>query len=199
MSIYIPNEIKVFDDHKAPWMNAEIENFRTSSKCFWSLLKRPLNDKKIPVIPPLFHNNNFISNFKEKGKKLFNEHSSEQCSLIQNKSTIPSVFKPLTYNLFSSFQFTTDDIKSIITKLDPTKAHGHDMISICMIILCGDSIYISLEIIFKSCLNQDIFPAEWKKADAVPVHKKGNHQCAENYRPVFLLPVSIKIFERQFV
>ena len=119
--------------------------------------------------------------------------------MIQNKSTIPSVFKPLTYNLFSSFQFTTDDIKSIITKLDPNKAHGHDMISICMIILCGDSIYISLEIIFKSCLNQDIFPAEWKKADAVPVHKKGNHQCAENYRPVFLLPVSIKIFERQFV
>ena len=68
MSIYIPNEIKVFDDHKAPWMNAEIENFRTSSKCFWSLLKRPLNDKKIPVIPPLFHNNTSSLILKKKEK-----------------------------------------------------------------------------------------------------------------------------------
>ena len=34
----------------------------TSSKCYWSLLKRKLNDKKIPVIPSLFHNNNFKEN-----------------------------------------------------------------------------------------------------------------------------------------
>ena len=97
-----------------------------------------LNDKEIPVIPPLFHNNNFISNFKEKND-FFNEHFSEQCSLIQNKSTIPSVFTPLTDNLLSSFQFTADDVKSIISKLDPSKAHGHDMISIRMIKLCGGS------------------------------------------------------------
>ena len=72
-----------------------------------------LNDKKIPVIPHLFHNNNFTSNFKEKST-FSNEHFSEQCSLIQSKSTIPSVFTPLTHNLLSSFQFTANDIKSII-------------------------------------------------------------------------------------
>ena len=44
-----------------------------------------LNDKKTPVIPPLFHNNNFISNFKEKSE-LFNEHFFEQCFSIQDKS-----------------------------------------------------------------------------------------------------------------
>ena len=57
-----------------------------------------LNDKKIPVIPPRFHNNNLISNFKEESE-LFNEHFSEQCSLMQNKITIPSAFTPLTHNL----------------------------------------------------------------------------------------------------
>ena len=154
VSNHIRNEIKVFDDQKAPWMNADIENLitakndgfkkhlknnqnryytykykalkwklenliesskqnyyktvsekissvSTSSKCFWSLLKRMLNDKKAPVIPLLFHNNNFISNFKEKSE-LFNEHFSKQCSLLQNKSTITSVFTPLTHNLLSS-------------------------------------------------------------------------------------------------
>ena len=192
ISNYIPNEIKVFDDQKPPWMNTEIENLitandvlkkhlknnrnhyhtykykglqwklenliesskqsfykrisgklsssSTSSKCYWSLLKRMLNGKKIPVILPLLHNNSFISNFKEKSK-LFNEHFSEQCSLLQNKSAIPLVFIPLTHNLFSSFQFTADDIKSIRNKLHPNKVHGHDMISIRMIKLCGDSIY----------------------------------------------------------
>ena len=50
--------------------------------------------------------------------------------------------------------------------------------------------------IFKSCLNQGIFPAEWKKANVVPVHKKGDHQCVKNCRPVSLLPVFSKIFGR---
>ena len=50
--------------------------------------------------------------------------------------------------------------------------------------------------IFKSCLNYVTFPAEWKKANVVPVHKKGDHQCVKNYRPVSLLPVFSKIFER---
>ena len=65
-----------------------------------------------------------------------------------------------------------------------------------MIKLCGDSICKPLEIIFKSCLNQEIFPAEWKKANVVPVYKKGDHQCVKNYRPVSLFQVFSKIFER---
>ena len=77
------------------------------------------------VAPPLFHNNKFTSNFKVKSE-LFNEPLFKQCSLIQNRSTIPSVFTPLTNKSFSSFQFTANDIKSIINKLDPKKAHGHD-------------------------------------------------------------------------
>ena len=77
------------------------------------------------------------------------------------KSTIPSVFIPLTDNLLSSFQFTTDNIKSKINKSN--KAHCHDMISIRMIKLCAESIYKPVEMIFKSYLNQSIFPAEWKK------------------------------------
>ena len=50
--------------------------------------------------------------------------------------------------------------------------------------------------IFKSCLKQGIFPAEWKKANAVAVLKEGDHQFVKNYRPVSLLPVFHKIFER---
>ena len=49
------------------------------------------------------------------------------------------VITPLTHKLLSSFQFIANEIKSMINKSDSNKAHGHDMISIRMIKLCGDS------------------------------------------------------------
>ena len=70
------------------------------------------------------------------------------------------------------------------------------MISIRIIKLCGDSIYKLQEMIFKSCLNQGIFPAESKKVNVVPVFKKGDHQCVKNHRRASLLSVSSKIFDR---
>ena len=54
----------------------------------------------------------------------------------------------------------------------------------------------TLSIIFKDCLSEGKFPHEWEKANVVPVHKKGNKQSLENYRPISLLPICSKIFER---
>ena len=39
---------------------------------------------------------------------------------------------------------------------------------------------------------------EWKKANIVPVHKKGDKKTVINHRPVSLLPICGKIFERLF-
>ena len=51
----------------------------TSPKCYWTLL----NGRKIPCIPPFFHNNKFITDFKEKSK-IFKSFFAKQCSLIDN-------------------------------------------------------------------------------------------------------------------
>ena len=67
-------------------------------------------------------------------------------------------------------------------------------LSMLMIKLCA--IFKPLEMIFKSCLNQGIFPAEWKKANVLPVRKRWDHQCVKSYRPVSLLPVFSKVFRR---
>ena len=61
---------------------------------------------------------------------------------------------------------------------------------------CGDSICKPLELIFKTCLRNCRFPLEWKKANVVPIHKKGDEQTIKNYRPVSFLPICWKIFER---
>ena len=53
-----------------------------------------------------------------------------------------------------------------------------------------------LQIIDKSCLDRGKFPQEWKKANVVPVHKKNDKQLVKNYRPISLLPICGKLFER---
>ena len=40
------------------------------------------------------------------------------------------------------------------------------------------------------------FPSEWKKGNVVPIHKKDDKQCLKNYRPISLLPICGKIFEK---
>ena len=46
-----------------------------------------LNNRKIPVIPPLFCNNKFVTDFKEKAEFL-NSFFAKQCSLIENATKL---------------------------------------------------------------------------------------------------------------
>ena len=44
----------------------KLTNTQKNSKVYWSLLKIFLDNKKIPIIPPPFYKNRFITDFKEK-------------------------------------------------------------------------------------------------------------------------------------
>ena len=66
-----------------------------------------------------------------------------------------------------------------------------------MIKLCRNSICKpQISIIFNDCINKGKPPHEWKKTNVVPVHEKGNKQGLKNNRPISLLPICSKIFER---
>ena len=85
---------------------------------------------------------------------------------------------------------------SKIKLLNPTKAYGFDKISICMIQLCEDSITLPLVQIFESSLSQRVFPDTWKMAKIITVHKKEARDLVKNYRPISLLPIFAKVFEK---
>ena len=107
---------------------------------------------------------------------------------------MPSELPLRTDNTLSTCHFAKEDILRINNNLDPNKAHGHDAVSIPMLKTCGDSIWRPLNI--RVNLRTGKFPLEWKKANIVPIHKKGDKQAVKNYRPVSLLPICGKIFER---
>ena len=65
-----------------------------------------------------------------------------------------------------------------------------------MIQISGESIAKPLYLIFKNCLEASTFPTIWKKGNIIPVHKKNEKNLVKNYRPISLLPVFSKIFER---
>ena len=50
----------------------------TSAKTYWSILKTLLNNKKIPCIPPLFHQGKYVTDFKKKAT-LLNSFFAKQC------------------------------------------------------------------------------------------------------------------------
>ena len=50
--------------------------------------------------------------------------------------------------------------------------------------------------IFTNGLRNGLFPQIWKYANVVPIHKKNEKNLKGNYRPISLLPVFGKIFEK---
>jgi hypothetical protein len=184
-------------DAKSDYMNnlsKKLCDPTVGKKTFWSAFNRITNKKKITNIPPLFENNNYITNFKEKAV-LFNSYFAAQCRPLNIDSVLPP-FAPLTENCITDVNFTEGDIVSVIKKLDVKKAHGHDGISIAMLKLCPNEVAKPLNLIFKKCISTGEFPDLWKLANVQPVHKKNSRQEKSNYRPISLLPICGKIFEK---
>ena len=75
-------------------------------------------------------------------------------SLTLKKSMLPSELKLHTEHTLTSCDFSETEILQIINNQDLNKAHGCDMISICMSKLCGEAICRPLNMIFKTCLKQ---------------------------------------------
>ena len=120
-----------------------------------------------------------------------------QCTPISNDSALPNSSNSVSNVSLLSIHFEDQDILKIIRSLNYNKAHGYDDISTRLLLkICDSSIVRPFSIIFKNCLQTGTFHNNWKKSNVLPIHKKGDKHLLQNYRPVSLLPVCTKIFER---
>ena len=90
--------------------NKKLSDPSISPICYWTRLKTLLNGRIIPCIAPHLHDNKFITDFKEKSK-IFNSLFGKQCSLIDNGSTLLSLFPLITDKSLSDVDFLVEHIK----------------------------------------------------------------------------------------
>ena len=62
--------------------------------------------------------------------------------------------------------------------------------------MCDKSLVQPLTLIFKGCIDTGVYPDTWRKSNKGSVHKKGDKQTVNNYRPVSLLPIWSEILEK---
>ena len=172
----------------------KLHNSYSNGKVYWKILKKVINKSKAPKVPPLLVGNKFIVHCKEKAK-LFTTFFCKQCTPIITNSVLPALFYK-TDKRIDQILISTNDIVKLISNLNPNKATGSDSISAQMLLLCGDTVASPLKVIFTNILSTGIYPESWKLADVTPIHKKDDKQLIENYRPISLLPICSKIFEK---
>ena len=114
---------------------------------------------------------------------------------LANRSKLPENQVYLMNSRINSVPISDNLLIKIIRNLTVNKAHGNNNIFIRVIKMCDES-SVSLSIIFWNSLNSCIYSSTRKKANVIPIHKKDDRQCVNNYCPVLLLPVFGKSFEK---
>ena len=69
-------------------------------------------------------------------------------------------------------------------------------ISTKLIKLAKNEILKPLTLCINFCIENDTFSSEMKQTDITPIFKKGDPKMKSNYRPISLLPLLSKIFEK---
>ena len=80
--------------------------------------------------------------------------------------------------------------------MDPKKAAVENDILAKILMETNEISSIFLTKIYNDSKDDQIFPGTLKNADVIPIHEKEEKTSKENYRPVSLLPLISKLFER---
>ena len=89
-----------------------------------------------------------------------------------------------------------NDFKQNICKLDLRKASIENDIPTKILIGNGDIVCAYLSNIYNTSKEENKYPQSLKQADVTPIHKKEERTLLKNYRPVSLIPIVSKLFER---
>ena len=165
------------------------ENRNHITKKFWSYVKSKSNCHRIPEV--VSFEDRIRSNPKEQCE-LFNEFFYKQFS-DPSKYDINIDFD--NDHLFD-INFSTDKIYNLLLNINPNKAQGPDLIHGKILKKCATSLRYPLSQLFKLSYNTGKIPSDWKLANVVPIHKKGSKVEVNNYRPISLTSLVMKVYER---
>ncbi len=107
--------------------------------------------------------------------------------IIINDENMSFAFKGVTY----------EEVRKILCALSPSKSCGVDGLTTGLMKACGEAIIPpTLLHVFNISISKGKFPTIWKIARVTPLFKEGKTDDANNYRPISVLPILSKVFER---
>ena len=120
--------------------------------------------------------------------------------IVKKYESHPSILKiKENVKLKDKFLFNdmiSDDLKTEISELNPNKASIENDIPAKILIVSKDIVSYYLSNIYNDCKHDNQYPLSLKAADVTPIHKKDEKTAMKNYRPVSLIPIVSKLFER---
>ena len=172
------------------------KSYFDSPKMFWRWLNS-LKGRCTPI-PPLLHNDIYVTEDLHKAEA-FNTYFSSVFT-VDDGSDFSTLQKSLIISfcpsIIKSIEFNVEEVCTELVNLDPSKACGPDLIPACLLKLGAEFIAPSLTWLFQLSITSGELPLDWISPNVVPVHKKGDKQLANNYRPISLTCIVVKVMER---
>ena len=172
---------RVLEAAKLAYANKTKESItsqKLGSRDFWRIANSVLNKGKSAIPTSFAENFSLNSNLDDSGVSL-------------------PVFPSRTNLKLHNISITRKMVRKFVTNLDLSKASGPDCIPVVVLKNCELELSYILAELFNKCLKESCFPDCWKVSSVVPVFKNvGERSTAKNYRPVSLLSVVSKVFEK---
>ena len=171
-------------------------------KKMWSGIKSIISHKSFTSsINKIKGNDGNVTSDPSDMSNIFNNFYIHVASSITKTISITPK-SPLDYltNRTSNSLFLTPvtplEVKDIIDALNPSKSVGPNSIPIKLLKIVGCSISPLLALLINHSFQSGIYPDTFKIAKVISLFKKGNPELPSNYRPISLLSIFSKKFEK---
>ena len=104
----------------------------------------------------------------------------------ENLASFPSIESEVSVPKLEDIIITTSIVFNELNKLKTDKSPGPEGWSLRIFKECSEQLSTPLSILFNKSFQSGVLPSEWRIAFVTPIHKKGSHHLASNYRPVSL-------------
>ena len=173
----------------------------TNSKKTWSGINQLLNKNHYKQNLIFLQDCEGLTNNQRKVANKFNQYFINVAGSLSNKITNKNtkfqdyLKNPNKTTLYLT-ETTPDEINSIIRDLNTNKSSDIYDISPKYVKFASPAVSLLLAIIFNKSMQEGIFPNKMKTAKIILLHKSESELMVSNYRPISLLPIFSKIFER---